>query len=313
MSRDHRRQFLIAAGAPLAARLAQAQPPPKLRRIRLFSSSTLPQRASYIKLITNTLQRLGYDEGRNLVIESRYAEGKLERMPALADELVRLNVELIVTDSNASTLAAKHATRSIPIVMGGSSLPVETGQIDSYARPGGNITGLDWSATPDIWEKSYQILKYALPGAKRVVRLWNPKMAHAHLYGDEFVRRIASNTGLSLVSVEMTRAQDLAGALDRIAASRTDALSVSADEVINPHYAEIAAFAEKRKLVSIGVLGYASRGGLLHYGPHVQTMVDRLASYIDRILRGAKPGDLPVEKPTKYELVLNLKTARVMV
>lgn len=265
------------------------------------------------KLLTDPLQRLGYEEGRNLVIEWRFAENNPERLPALADELVRLNVELIVTDFNSSTLAAKRATRSIPIVMGASWDTVEQSFIDSHARPGGNITGIDWSLGPQTAERNYQILKDAVPGAKRAVRLWDPSHPTAYRYGDEHLRRITSNTGLTVVSVGITRAEDLAGALDQVVASRAEVLYVAGDESIPPLFREIAAFAVKQKMASIGSHPrYTTVGGLLSYTANVLATLDLRAGYIDRILRGAKPADLPVEFPTKFELVLNMKTAKAI-
>ncbi len=217
-----------------------------------------------------------------------------------------------MTFDNPAAFAAKRATPTIPIVMGTSGLPVEAGLIDSYAHPGGNVTGLDWWPTPQLAEKIWQILKSAVPGAKRGAALWNPKQPLAHLFGDEFRRRVASNTGLTVVTVDITRAEDLAVALDRIAAIRPDVLSVSGEDHIFAHFHEIAAFAANRKLVSIGGIGYASAGGLLTYGASLQTVTDRIGSYIDRILRGAKPAEIPVEQPTNYDLVLNMKTAKAI-
>ena len=217
-----------------------------------------------------------------------------------------------MTNSNPGTFAAKRATRSIPIVMAGSSLTVENGFIDSHARPGGNITGLDWWV-PELADKSYQLLREAVPGATRAARLWNPKNNLAHVFGDEHVRKIASDTGLTVVSAGITRAEDLAGALDRVVASRAEVLFVAGVSPIFPLYGEIAAFAAKRKLVSIGTdPGYPAVGGLFSYSADSSAHLGRLPSYVDRILRGAKPGDLPVEFPTKFELVLNIKTAKAI-
>jgi putative ABC transport system substrate-binding protein len=234
-------------------------------------------------------------------------------MATIADELVRLRVETIMTPLNAATLAAKRATKTIPIVMITSDHPVERGLIDSYARPGGNVTGLDWWPTSSLSEKTYQILKFAVPKAKIAASIADSTDPLANLYGEEFVRRVASNVGLSVAHVQVSRAGDLARAFDRVAEMRADVLSVAGGEVISPHYREIAAFAVKRKLASIsGSPIYVELGGLLRYGPDVFAAWDRAASYIDRILRGAKPADLPVERPSKYELVLNTKTAKAM-
>lgn len=313
----NRREILKALGiATLAQPLAGlAQQPQKVRRIGiLLEGSPLPdRRGTFVEGLMDLLRRLGYEEGRNLVIEWRAKERDHERGPALVNELVLLNVELIVTFSNESTLAAKRGNRTIPIVMGGSWHTIEHGLIDSHSHPGGNITGLDWWPGPQMSQKILQILKDAVPGARRAAQVWNPKQPTAHLYGDEHLREVASNTGLTIVSAVITQPEDLPGALDRVSASRAEVLYVPGDPGIPPLFREIAAFAVKRKLVSIsGHSGYTAAGGLLYFGAEVPPMLDRLASYIDRILRGAKPADLPVEYPTKFELVLNKTTAKAI-
>lgn len=193
--------------------------------------------------------------------------------------------------------------------MAGSTRTVEKGFIESYARPGENITGLDWWPAPALAEQHFQILKSAVPSAMRAVRLVDPI---TYLRSDEHVRSVSAKIGLTLLSVELNGADDLVGALDRIAALKPDVLSVFGSDVIRPHYREIAEFAAKQKLVSMAGVGYAAADGLLQHSAHRQAMLDRLASYIDRILRDANPASLPVEQPTKYELVLNGKTAKTM-
>lgn len=315
MGRIGRRQVLSAIATLLVACIARAHQSPKPRKIGFLgiAGTTHPSGRYVREALPAALARLGYNEGKNLIIEWRYAEGKPERLPALAEELVRLGVELIVTTSNASTLAAKHATRTIPIVMYSSTYPIESGLIKSYARPGGNITGLDWWPTRELAEKTYQFLRAAFPGAKQVVVLRNSKDPNSHMYGDEYKRKISSTLGLTIVDVDMRSAEDLRDSVDQIAAIRGDILYVGGGAAINARIREIAAFAIKRKLLSIGnSAGYADGGGLLQFGAERSAMTDRAASYVDRILRGAKPADLPVEQPTKYELVLNVKTAKAI-
>jgi putative ABC transport system substrate-binding protein len=307
-----RRKFLFAAGAALAARVSRAQQPQRLRKIGFLgiNDPTHPAAQFVRRSLADSLRRLGYEEGKNLLVERRYAEGRLERFPALADELVRLDVEIIVAMGNVAAHAAKRATGTIPIVIAAGQ-PVEDGLIDSYARPGENVTGIDWSPALEITEKNYQLLKDAVPAASRAARIWYP--ANFHRYGEEHLRRIHATTGLTVVSASMTRAEQMQEVLERVAASQAEVLYVSGFEFFFPHYPAIAAFAARRKLVSISDSGnYTGAGGLLHYSPDAPSLLDRTARHIDRILRGAKPADIPVEHPTKYELVLNGKTAEAM-
>jgi putative ABC transport system substrate-binding protein len=301
MGRIRRRQFLFATSALLAARLSHAQQPPRVRRIGLLGLNH-PEHPAAKQLragVFEALRKRGYREGENLAIDLRYADGKPERLPALAAELVKLDVEVIVSPANAITRVLQRATKTIPIVMVTSGLPVEQGFIESYARPGGNITGLDNWPTIDLLAKSYQILKRAVPQAKIAASLGNSKDPTSRLYGDDFQQRVATNTGLTVVGIDFVEAEGLARALDGIVASRADVLYVAGGGVTSPEYAVIAAFAAKRKLVSLGSgPSYPEVGGLLYYGFELVAMWDRAASYIDRILRGAKPADLPVEQPS---------------
>jgi len=312
-----RRQFLIATGALLAARLTHAQERPRVRRIGLLGLNH-PENPAAKQLrtgVVDALRKLGYREGENLAIELRYADGRPDRLPALAAELVKLAVEVIVSPGNSMTRVLQRATKTIPIVMVTSGLPIEQGFIKSYARPGGNITGLDNWPTIELGAKGYQILKQAVPQARIAASLGNSKDPTSRLYGDDFRRRVATNTGLTVVGIDLLAAEGLARALDEIVASGADLLfvGIGAGSLGNSVLAAIAAFAVKRKLVSLGFApSYPEVGGLLYYGIELVAMWDRAASYVDRILRGATPADLPVEQPTKYELVLNMKTAKAM-
>lgn len=314
MKKVQRRKFLLASGAFLAVPLASfAQPAEKVRRIGILGLGSPADFASqrFQERLRDSLRRVGYEEGKNLVIERRHVDGNVARLPALAEELVRLKVELIVASLNTVIAAAKLATSTIPIVMHSSLNPVENGYVESLARPGRNITGTMWTG-PELGGKIVQILKEAVPGAVRIAALFNPaspgeeaRVAESH--------RAAKALGMSLQEFRITRAEDVVGALDRINPIRSDALIVLADANSNSRAREIANFATQRKLVSLGTSSvHVEAGGLIFYGPDISALYDRTASFIDRILRGAKPGDLPVEGPTKYELVINTKTAQAI-
>lgn len=309
-----RRQFLISTGALLAAPLAGAQQTTKVRRIGYLSpevAESEPGRRNQ-RLLRESLRRVGYAEGRNLTIEWRFAEGKYDRLDELAEDLVRRDVELIVAFTNAPIFAAKRASHTVPVVMFIGVLPVELGIVKSFARPGGNVTGTVWTS-PELPGKIAQILKEAAPGAVRVALLWNPSDPVGKIYESE-LQRAAQMLGVTYQSFYVTRAEEIPAVLERIAASRADALSVFYDPaVIGSRLREIATFAIQRKLVSIGsARAVVNTGGLLYYGPVAADIADQTAGYVDRILRGAKPADLPVQMPRKYELVINAKTARAI-
>jgi putative ABC transport system substrate-binding protein len=326
MGQVRRRQFLISTGAlraaPLAistgalraAPLAQPQQTTKLTRIGYLSpevAESEPGRRNQ-RLLRDSLRRVGYEVGRNLTIEWRFAEGKRHRLDELAQDLVRSHVELIVAFGNGPTLAAKRASGTIPVVMFIGVLPVELGIVESLARPGGNVTGTVWTS-PELPGKILQILKEAAPDAVRVALLWNPSVPVNKIYELE-LQRAAQTLGMTYQNFDVTRAEEIPAVLGRIAASRSDALNVIYDPaVIGSRLRDIAAFAIQRKLVSIGsARAVVSTGGLFYYGPVASDIADQTASYVDRILRGAKPADLPVQMPSKYELVINAKTARAI-
>jgi putative ABC transport system substrate-binding protein len=310
-----RRAFLGALAGLLAAPLAaEAQEAGKTRRIGFLSfdaagSETAQQQQ---RLLREALRRVGFDEGANLLIEWRFADGKRERLSTLAKELVHLNVELILAAaSNEAIAAARQATRTIPIVMHLANLPVESGFVQSLARPGGNVTGTTWVSV-ETSNKQFQILKEAVPGATRVANLWNPTMPEAPMYRT-WNERAAAMLGLTLQFVDASRPEDVTPALGRVAASRPDVLYVATDPVIRSRLREIVDFTIERKLPSMGAgFIFVRSGGLLYYGPDIPHTWDRTASYVDRILRGARAMDLAVEEPTKYRLVINLKTAKAI-
>ena len=309
-----RRQFLFASGALFAAPYPLfAQPSAGVRTIGVLSlapeSSMFGQWAR--KALLDALRATGHEEGRNLVVEWRWGSGKLEAMPALAADLVARKVEVIVAILNDAIAPAIRATQTIPIVMMYASVPVEMGFIASLNRPGGNVTGTTYT-DPETSSKFLQFLKEARPSTSRVAILRNPAYPGMRSYG-VVLDRIAPSLGIRLQYFDVERAEDVPAALERMAASRPDGFLFGQDPVVEPRIPEIVAFARKHKLPSIGSTGqWANSGGLLTYSPEPQDLAERTASYVDRILRGAKPADLPVEQPTKYQLVVNLQTAKTI-
>jgi putative ABC transport system substrate-binding protein len=257
------------------------------------------------------LSELGYIEGKNVQIEYRYAEGKSDRLPDLAAELVRIKVDVIVTTDTPAIRAARQATTTIPIVMANVADPVATGLIASLARPGGNITGLS-NLAPELDQKRLELLKETFPKATRVALIWqsgNP----AQMLRLKAIQEAAQASGLKLQALEVRNADELASAFESAARERVAALIVPA-AMVAAYRREIADFAGKKRLPVI----YDTResveeaGGLMSYGPDLLDLYRRSAIYVDKILKGAKPADLPVEQPMKFELVINLKTAKAL-
>ena len=266
----------------------------------------------FSKAFVSPLRDLGYVEGRNLVIEVRSANDRPERLPALAAELVQLRCDVIITGGDGEVRAAKQATSSIPIVMAPSGDPVRAGYVASYARPGGNVTGLSWMS-PDLSAKLLEILKDTVPNLSRIAVLWNAANPVKVLDFSE-TRRAAQTLGLTLSSIEVRAPNEVEGALNAITRAHPHALVALVDDVISPAiFPRIAAFAIKQRLPSIlGASQYAVAGGLIAYGPSLADLYHRAAIYVDKILKGAKPADLPIEQPTKFELIINLKTAKAL-
>ena len=257
------------------------------------------------------MRELGYIEGRNLVIEQRWANGKYDDLPRLAQELVDLKVDVILTASTPAALAAQRATRTIPIVIARGADPVASGLVASLARPGGNVTGLT-SMVDELSTKRLELLKEVVPGIVHVAVLWsvgNP--THGPLR--KRMDAIAPNLKLKLAPVNVINPSELDHALGKIAARNPDALYVFEDPVFSSNSAKIIGFAAKHRLPAIyGGVEFVRDGGLISYAPSFDAMFKRAAGYVDKILKGATPGDLPIERPTKIELVVNLKTAKVL-
>jgi len=256
------------------------------------------------------LRDLGYVEGDNLLVEYRFSEGKADRLPQLAADLVRLKVDVIVAVFITPTRAAHQATRSIPIVMIGAGDPVGFGLAASLARPGGNVTGTA-SYLPELGGKPLELLKEMIPNLKRVAVLWNPSNpVHAPFLKD--VEPAARSLAIQLLALPAVNPEDLEGAL-RSAARDAAAVWVLGDAMFVGHRTRIVALAAAAGLptLSPGRM-IVEGGGLVSYGPHLPTMFRRAATYVDKILKGARPGDLPIEQPTKYDVVINLKTAKAL-
>jgi putative tryptophan/tyrosine transport system substrate-binding protein len=296
--------------APLAA---VAQQSAKIARIGILSSLTAEETAPFIDVFRQGLRRLGYVEGQNVALEMRYADAKLERLPGLAAELVRLKVDVIVARPNPSIAAAQKATTSIPIVMTSASDPVATGFVASLPQPGGNITGLSNLGSPEFIGKGLQLLKDVVPSLSRVAVLWDS--------GFQGIRHQLSGTqaaaqvlGVQLQLVEVRSAADLDGAFAAATRNRAGAAYIFGSTMTFHNRARIGELAVTHRLPALcGALReWAQAGCLIAYGPSATDQMGRAAYFVDKILKGAKPADLPVEQATKFELIINLKTAKAL-
>jgi ABC-type uncharacterized transport system substrate-binding protein len=306
-----RREFItLLGGATIAWPLPlSAQPLTKLPRVGVLWPGSPPDK--WDEAFRQGLHTLGYVEGRNILLEYRWAEGKQERLRGLAEELVGLKVDLIVTISAPAILASKQATTAIPIVFAGTSDPVRTGFAASLARPGGNLTGLSLMA-PDLAGKRLAFIKSLVPASSRIAMLWNASDEGMAVRVKE-AQSAAPALQVTLLSPELRTLADLERTFTALTRDRPDALLIFVDPFTVSHRQRIVEFAATRHLPAI----YEDRvfldaGGLMSYGPSVADNCRRAASYVDKILKGAKPGDLPIEQPTKFELVINLKTARAL-
>jgi ABC-type uncharacterized transport system substrate-binding protein len=256
------------------------------------------------------LRDLGYVEGKSIVIEYRWAEGKYDRLPNVVAELIALKVDVIVTAGGTpSALAAKHATTTIPIVVTGVGDAVGTGLVASLARPGGNITGLT-DSVPELHAKRLELLKEAVPRTGRVAVLINP--ANRTRTGLTPLESAARSLKVELQTVDVRRPSEFERAFSTMAESRVDAVVVMQDALLNANVRLIADLAAKKRLPSSGSKDFAEAGGVIGYGWNISDNNRRAALFVDKILRGTKPADLPVEQPTKFELVINLKTAKAL-
>ncbi len=290
---------------------AEAQQPGRVPRIGILVPGSASGYGSRIEAFRKGLHELRYVEGQNVNIEYRYAEGKLDRLTELAAELVRLRVDMIVTSGNASVRAAKQATTTIPIVVSNTSDLVGPGHVVSLARPGGNITGLT-NMAPELAGKRLELLKEAVPKLSRVAVLWwNDPADPGHSASWKESQLSARELRLQLHSMEVRNLSDFERAFEDAHKARSDALAVTPSPFFSAHQKRITQLAAKSRLPAIYSQGeYANAGGLMSYGPDVVYQHYRAATYVDKILKGNKPADIPVEQPTKFEFVINLKAAK---
>jgi putative ABC transport system substrate-binding protein len=261
------------------------------------------------QLLRRELKELGYVEGKNIAFESRNADNKLDRLPALADELVRLKVDILLAAATAEALVAKSATRTVPIIFFGAGDPVAAGLVDSLARPGGNLTGFT-SIGPEMAGKRLEVLKETITKLSRVAVLWDPKVSSSAQQWKES-QQAAREMGLQLHSLEISSADKLESALKEATQARSGALAVTSNPLVTSNQKLMADLAAKYRLPAIYPDSrYPNVGGFMSYGADRAEPYRRAASMVDKILKGAKPADLPVEQPTKFELVINLNAAK---
>jgi putative ABC transport system substrate-binding protein len=305
-----RRSLLLGSLALLTAPLAsEAQPVAKVYRIAWLHPQPLPP--TWVESFRQGLREHGYVEGKDLIIEYRWGDGRFDRLPAMAAELVGLNVDMLISGNTAALRALKAATPTIPIVMFGPGDPLGAGLVPSLRRPGGNITGVS-GMYPQLTGKQMELLREIVPQLGRVATLSNPGNPSVVIALQE-AREAARALGLSLSSVDVRQADEIEVALARLLEAKPGALVVPPDSMIHTRGGRIAAFAARHRLPSVSPWReYAEAGGLLVYGVSVPDLFRRAVGYVDRILKGAKPGDLPVEQPTKLEVVVNLKTAKTL-
>ncbi|MGQ0545696.1 MAG: ABC transporter substrate-binding protein [Betaproteobacteria bacterium] len=308
---------MAGAGAALcfailaASSLAQGQASSKIPRIGFLGNSTPALEANLVGPFGDGLRSLGYVEGQDILIEYRWAEGNYARFPGLIDELIARKVEVIVTAGTPATIAVKKATTTVPLVMIAVGDPVGTGIVPSLRLPGGNITGLT-SISAELDGKRLELLREVIPGISHIAVLWNSSSA-LQLVAEKQTRVAADALGMKMLSLGVKSREEIEDAFGVILRERPQALLVLADRLFLHHRQRIMDFAAERRLP--GVHAYRElieAGGLMSFGPSYEQMHRRAAIFVDRILRGAKPGELPVERPASFELVVNLKTARML-
>jgi putative ABC transport system substrate-binding protein len=291
--------------------LAVAQPVGKVRRLGMLIPGSSSDFAPRIEAFRHGLRDLGYVEGRNIIIEYRFAEGQADRLPELVADLVRLQVDVMVIDGNLAIRAAQHATMTIPIVIAVSGDPVGEGFVASLAQPGGNITGLSL-LQPAVSGKRLELLQEAVPKLSHIAVLWNPAVSSSTLAFKE-TQTAAHALGLQLQSLEVRRPDEFDQAFAAMTREHADALVVISNELFLGHRRQLAELTVRHRLPAMFHLReYAEAGGLMAYGADAADMYRRAATYVDKILKGTTPADLPVEQPTKFTFVINLKTAKAL-
>jgi putative ABC transport system substrate-binding protein len=308
-----RRAFVSAAAGTLLVGVfpAHAQPANKVPRIGVLHPGTPASAPQSVEAFRQGLREHGYEEGKNIVVERRYTESRPERVAEVAAEFVRLKVDVIVTSLDVATAAVKQQTQTIPIVMAISIDPVATGFVSSLARPGGNVTGLS-TMSPELAAKRLELLREAVPGLSRVAIMWNTNVP-GNLLEYKEVADAARSMRLQLQSVEVSSVDDFERAFSALKTGGAEALIVAGSGLTSTNAGQIANLAMKHRLPSmVSSRDRVDAGGLIAYGPNLAELWRRAATYVDKILKGAKPGDLPVEQPTKFELIINLKTAKAL-
>ena len=305
-----RRDFITLLGGaatwPLAARAQQAGSGYTIGTLTAGNDN-----AALNTVLVAALRELGWVEGKNVVFEHRYADNRLERLPGLAADLVRFKVDVIAATGTLAPLAAKQASSTIPIVMTAAGDPLGSGLVTSLARPGGNVTGMSLMA-PDLGGKRLELLKEVLPRLARVAVLWNAANPYSALVFKE-TQAAGRALGIDVQSLEVRAPDDFDGAFEAARRQRPDALITVEDPLTTSHRQRVADFTAEQQLPSLhGVREFAAAGGLMSYGASLADLFHRAAGYVDKILRGAKPADLPVQQPSKFELVINLKTAKTL-
>jgi putative tryptophan/tyrosine transport system substrate-binding protein len=307
-----RRAFIsgLTVSALPGSRSAGAQPAKGMRRIGFLSPASAADGLSNLEALRAGLRELGYVEGQSIVIEARWADGQSERLPQLAAELVRLPVDVLCTAGTPASTAAKRATSTIPIVFANVAFPDQTGLVASYPHPGGNVTGV--AHIGPEYGKRLELLREVRPGFSRVALIYNPDNPASVLALKE-TQRWATDLKVKLEPHNFRGPQDFDNVFGAIAGKRPDALMTTADPLIASYRARIVAFAAKNRLPSMYPgREFVEAGGLMFYGGSVPEMYRRAAVYVDRILKGAKPADLPVEQPVKFDMVISLKAAKAL-
>jgi len=308
---NNKKVFFLTLSAVLWALSfsAEAQQAGKVPRIGFLGNSTAALEANLVGPFREGLRDLGYVEGKNILIEYRWAEGKYERFPTLIAELIALRVDVVVTAGTPATQAYQKAGTSIPLVMVAVGDPVGTGIVESLSRPGGNITGLT-SISPELEGKRIELLREVIPKLSHIAVLWNPKNAF-HAIENKEVEAAAAALRIKVLYLGVEAQDQIGNAFGQILKERPGALLVLADRVFLHNRVPIMEFAAKHRLPGVyAYLELVEAGGLMSYGPSYADMHRRAATYVDKILKGAKPADLPVERPMNFELVINLKAAK---
>jgi putative ABC transport system substrate-binding protein len=302
---------LLVAFASLVPPISAWAQAPKMPRIGVLSTLPAPYAAPYVEAGKAALREAGYVEGQNVTIEYRFAGRGLEALQAQAAELVALKVDALVVVGDLAIRTAQKATSTIPIIMVSGGDPVASGYVASVARPGGNITGMS-SLLPEMDAKLLALLKETVPKATRVAVLWNPN-SHGGVLGFNAMQAAAPGLKVTLLSVEVRRPDELERALTSITPQRADALLVLTDPITFGNRGQILEFAVKNHLPAMyEVREFVNDGGLMSYGPSLVAMIRRVPVFLEKILKGAKPADIPVEQPTQFELVVNEKTAKAI-